>query len=169
MKEHSSSKKIWRARFPKSCLRRREVLKNIVEEYFQDQRLRGKNHHWGGFSHIWNRPVPASYSAPSPTPHPLNWNKIMADSSSPPSPSICCRELWKSCQKGQKNVLSRQKMAKSWRLSFLHSCQGRPDISVYHAQTIFTASYKIFPLNLGLESVNRELRYESIKHIIICA
>ena len=72
----------------------------------------------------------------------------------------------KILSKGAKNVLSRQKMAKSWRLSFYTlPCRGRPDISVYHAQTIFTASYKIFPLNLGLESVNRELQYESIKHI----
>ena len=105
--------------------------------------------------------------SPNPTPHPLNWNKIMADSSSPPSPSICCRELWKSCQKGQKNVLSRQKNGQKLKIKFfIHSFRGRPDISVYHAQTIFTASYKIFPLNLGLESVNRELQYESIKQSV---
>lgn len=167
MKEHRSSKKIWGARFPKSCLRR-EVLKNIVEEWFQDQRLRGEDHHWGGFSHIWNRPFATSYSALPPTPHPLNWNKIMADSSTPLPQAYAAESCENLVKRGKKMCWVHKKMDKIWRLSFLHSCRGRSDISVYHAQTIFTA-YKIFPLNLGLESVNRELRYESIKHIIICA
>ena len=54
-------------------------------------------------------------------------------------------------------MLSRQKMAKSWRLSFLRTlARVASDITVYHAQTIFTASYKNFPLNLGLVKCQQE-------------
>ena len=114
MKEHRSPKKIWGARFPKSWFE--EHCSGTFPRSTFSSRKRSSLRRI--FSHL--EPTLRGFllrPPPNPTPHPLNWNKIMADSSTP-LPQAYAAERCENLVKRRKTVLSRQKTGKIWRLSF---------------------------------------------------